>query len=184
MAKKPNTRVSWGLATVFPSDLRISDQSWTEPLDDKCRFRHEYKPLPFDEQHAVLGEPTYVKGTPDHRAMGRRTAHRERYVGWRSHFEAMFRASVLARILDYDAETKGAKKRSIGGWPMLIRPDGNYELYDWSSAQRFFWEEQEYCPDLQTVAGAQVMLYTIDEMYWKSTSRNRALCPTSTGWKR
>ena len=130
IAKKPKTRVSWGLATVFPSDQRISDQSWTEPLDDKCRFRHEYKPLPFDEQHAVLGEPTYEKGTPDHRAIGRRTAHRERYVGWRSHLKAMFRASVLARILDSDADTQGTKKRSIGGWPMLIRPDGNYELYD------------------------------------------------------
>ena len=95
----------------------------------------------------------------------------------------MFRASVLARILDLDPDTKGARKRSIGGWPMLIRPDGSYELHDWSSAERFFWEEQEYCPDPQTIAGAKVLLYSINEMYWKSTNQSKASSATSTGWK-
>ena len=78
----------------------------------------------------------------------------------------MLRASVLAKILGTDTDTQAPKPRSIGGYLMLIRPDGTYELYDWNPAKSYFWEEQVHCPDPQTFSGAKVMLYTIDETYW------------------
>ena len=86
----------------------------------------------------------------------------------------------MARSLDEDPDTQGPKSRSVGGWPMLIHPDGTYEVYDWDSAKRFFWNEEQYCPDPETISDATVTLYTMEEMYWKSTNQSKVLCITLT----
>ena len=49
----------------------------------------------------------------------------------------------MATLLDEDKHTRGKKARSIGGCPMLIKPDGTYELYDWDAAKQYTWMECE-----------------------------------------